>query len=707
MKLPNVLHDSTSDARPAATGLARARLSPTESESLLASLIESSPNLIWAYYFDGRRAFASRDCCGYSAPEWESGGLEFCRALHTPDSRRRFDRALEYARASGERVTNLRLELAEKHGARARVFLGNLAPIRNGAGEVAGVHGVLHDITELESAQQSLRDSETRFHDIIETAHDLVWSTDGQGRWTYLNPATRRIYGLEPQEMLGRALVEFTHPDHQDQDRQVFQQVLGGREIIQHETVHVRADGQARHLSFNIKPRLDRDWNIVGAMGTVRDVTEQKFYQQQLQHLAEHDALTGLHNRHYFERELEHACVRAVAGHDSYGLLYIDLDNFKYVNDTLGHAAGDALLVELGQRLQERLRLGDLLARFGGDEFTILLRDMTAPRIRHVAQSFHQLFSGYTFFQEEKVFDIRVSIGAVLIDQRASGASEVLAQADLACGLAKSRGRNQAHVSDPSDTAKAEMVSNVNWSRKINEALEHDRFVLLFQPIVRINDGVVDHYEVLLRMRAENDALIAPGAFLPAAERFGLVHAIDRWVVERAIARLAERHRAGERYSFSINLSGRAFEDPELLPAIGRALEASGLDPAALTFEITETAAISHMVDAKNFIEHLKALNCRFALDDFGSGFSSYGYLKFLPADYLKIDGGFVQNLARDPVDQAIVQSMNQVAHALGKQTIAECVEDEKALRLLKAYGVDYAQGYHLGRPAPDIGRPD
>ena len=303
------------------------------------------------------------------------------------------------------------------------------------------------------------------------------------------------------------------------------------------------------------------------------------------------------------------------------------------------------------------------------------------------------------------MFDIRVSIGAVLIDQRASGASEVLAQADLACGLAKSRGRNQAHVSDPSDTAKAEMVSNVNWSRKINEALEHDRFALLFQPIVRINDGVVDHYEVLLRMRAENDALIAPGAFLPAAERFGLVHAIDRWVVEQAIARLAERHRAGERYSFSINLSGRAFEDPELLPTIGRALEASGLDPAALTFEITETAAISHMVDAKNFIEHLKALNCRFALDDFGSGFSSYGYLKFLPADYLKIDGGFVQNLARDPVDQAIVQSMNQVAHALGKQTIAECVEDEKTLRLLKAYGVDYAQGYYLGRPAPDIGR--
>jgi diguanylate cyclase (GGDEF)-like protein/PAS domain S-box-containing protein len=705
MKSPSVIHNSQSGHGEAGGRDPAPRLSLADSADLLATLIENSPNLVWACHFDGRRGFANRDCCGYSVEEWERGGLEFCRSLHTPDSLRRFDLALEYARAAGERVTNVRLELSEKRGG-TRIFLGHLAPLRRGDGAVSGVQGILHDITELESAQRALRDSETRFHDIVETAHDLVWSTNSGGRWTYLNPASRRIYGLEPDDMLGRALEEFAHPDHREHDRQAFQQALAGREIVQHETVHLRADGQARHLSFNIKPRLDREWNIVGAMGTARDITEQKFYQQQLQHLAEHDALTGLYNRQHFERELDRAVARAAAGEAVYGLLYVDLDNFKYVNDTLGHAAGDALLVELGQRLQERLRQGDVLARFGSDEFTLLLRDMSKPKLQQVIQSFHRLFRGYTFFQQERAFDIRVSIGAVLMDARSPGASEVLAQADLACATAKARGRNQAHVYDTSDTAKADMVSDVNWSRQINEALARDRFALLFQPIVRISDGAVDHYEVLLRLRGPDDSLIVPGAFLPAAERFGLVHAIDRWVVEHAIAQLAERHRAGQRHSFSINLSGRAFEDPELLPAIGRALEASELDPSALTFEITETAAISHMAVAKGFIEHLKALNCRFALDDFGSGFSSYGYLKFLPADYLKIDGGFVQNLARDPVDQAIVQSMNQVAHALGKQTIAEFVEDEKSLQLLKSYGVDYAQGYYLGRPGPQIGGP-
>ena len=385
-----------------------------------------------------------------------------------------------------------------------------------------------------------------------------------------------------------------------------------------------------------------------------------------------------------------------------FGLLYVDLDNFKFVNDTLGHAAGDILLMELAQILQGRLRQGDTLARFGGDEFTILLHSMAPDSLYTILQSYHGLFKGYTFLQEDRVFDIRVSIGAVMITAESDSASEVLAQADLACAMAKSRGRNTAHVFDPADRAKAKMVSDVSWSRKINEALTNDGFTLLFQPIVHIRDNKIAYHEVLLRMQSEDGGLIVPGLFLSQAERFGLIHAIDRWVVEHAIERLAELPQdAGHR--FAINLSGRAFEDDELLPLIRNTLKRTGLDPASLTFEITESAAISHIAHAREFIHNLKALNCRFALDDFGSGFSSYSYLKSLPADYLKIDGGFVEHLATDTLDQALVQSMNQVAHALGKETIAEFVEDRVSLELLRAYGVDYAQGYYLGRPALEL----
>ncbi len=674
-----------------------------DSESKIKSLIGNSPDLVWAYYFDRRPGFISRDGCGYSTTEWRTGGPEFFISLCAPDAQPRLRKAFEYMKSTGEGVTNLKLKLVEKDERHVRSFLVNMTPIVDDAARVIGVQGVNHDITELETAQKALQESEARFWDIVETAHDLAWSMDRDGRWTYLNQATRHIYGYEAEQMLGRNMSEVTHPDHKEKDEQVFRQALEGKEITEHETTHLHQDGSARHLSFNIKPRMDSGWNIVGAMGTARDITEQKLYQRRLEHLAEHDALTGLYNRHYFQRELDKTMANARHNQKSFGLLYIDVDNFKYVNDTLGHAAGDQLLIELSLLQRERLRKGDILARFGGDEFTVLLQDMDRQKIHEVTESFHQLFQSYTFVQDDKVFDIRVSIGAALITDGAGSSGDVLAQADLACALAKSSGRNRIHIYDPADLAKAGMVSDMGWSRKIHEALEHDRFVLLFQPIIKTKDQIVEHYEVLLRMRNGDDALTAPGAFLSTAERFGLIHSIDRWVVEHAIARLGELHRRGMRYCFSINLSGRAFQDRELLPRIREALEKNRLNPLALTFEITETAAISHIAHAKEFIEQLRALGCRFALDDFGSGFSSYGYLKFLPVDYLKIDGNFVQRLADDPVDQAMVQSMNQVAHALGKQTIAECVENEASLRLLRSYNVDCAQGFYLGRPLSEI----
>ena len=672
---------------------------------LLVSLVESTGDLFWAFYFDGRSGFASRDCCGFDRREWATGGLQLLRERLTDYDRRRFDNALDFVRKAKERAINLPLHIKPKHGRQRRRFLANAVPLFDRSGDVVGVYCVMHDVTELTDTRAALKRSDARFRDMIEFAHDLVWQTDGDHRWTYVNPAARQIYGGDPAELLGQSFLDRSHSDHRARDAAALQQVANGKDLFQYETVHLRIDGTPRHLSMNLRPQIDDAWRIVGAVGMARDITDQKNYQEQIEHLADHDAMTDLFNRHYFERQLNHSVATAKRNQRVYGLLYVDLDNFKYVNDTLGHAAGDRLLLETARVLKGRLRQGDVLARFGGDEFTVLLQDMTHERLRYVAHEYCELFGTYSFLDGGQRFDIRVSIGAALLDGATGSASDVMAHADLACSNAKTRGRNQFYVYDPTDRALDTMVQDVGWSRQLNDAIAHDRFELLFQPIMRLRDATIEHYEVLLRLRGKNDELIAPGAFLSPAERFGLIHSIDRWVVEHALARLALLRSNGQTVRFAINLSGRAFEDTELLPTIERALTEYSVDPAAVTFEVTETAAIARINDAKIFIARLKTIGCQFALDDFGSGFSSYSYLKFLPADYLKIDGAFVQGLADDPLDQAIVQSMNQVAHASGKETIAEFVEDARSLELLRDYGVDFAQGYYIGRPSESLVR--
>ncbi|MHB1950364.1 MAG: putative bifunctional diguanylate cyclase/phosphodiesterase [Acidiferrobacteraceae bacterium] len=677
-----------------------------ERDHRLSALIENFADPVWLYYFDGRPPLISRELCGYSPQELAQGGLSFFLDLCLPESRLRLEQDIKQLKETGARITHRTVEMTNRSSMCIRTYLVNMSPLYQG-GRVVGVQGANRDITEFQSVQKALRQSESRFLDIIEAAHDLVWSVDADGKWTYLNRASTQIYGRPPADLIGRPVIAITHPDSVEEDLRALRTVLKGTEITRHETMHVHSDGSIRHLSFNMKPRLDDDWNVVGAMGTARDVTEQKRYQQQLEHLAAHDALTGLYNRHHFERELQAAVEDARTSGRVYGLLYIDLDNFKYVNDTSGHAAGDRLLVEVSVMQQTRIRSGDVLARFGGDEFTVLLRDVDLARLRQTANSFHELFNNHIFFQSEHAFDIRVSIGATLITSEATNAGDALGQADLACSVAKSQGRNQVHIYDAADLAKADMVSDIGWSRKIHEALEREGFVLWYQPILRVADGQIDQYEVLLRMVDEQTGEVSsPGAFLPAAERFGLIHLIDRWVVNAALGALGDLIASGHFCRFAINLSGRSLQDRELLPRIKAALKRFRVPPHAVTFEVTESAAISRIADVRSLMDELRALGCRFALDDFGTGFSSYGYLKNLPVDYLKIDGSFVQNLPRDVVDQAMVQSMNQIAHALGKKTIAEFVEDHATLELLRTYGVDFAQGRYLQVPARRIADP-
>ncbi len=559
---------------------------------------------------------------------------------------------------------------------------------------------MVSDLSKRKAAEEQLRSAEARYRDLVETAHDLVWSVDRHGCWTYLNGACLSIYGYTPAEMIGRPMSEVGVAGHVEDDARALADVVrNGSELVQHETVHRDRNGTLRHLSFNGRAYRNALGEVEHISGTARDITEQKAFQEQLAFQAEHDALTGLFNRRYFQQELERTVARVARKGTECAVLYIDLDQFKYINDTLGHAAGDQLLVEVSALLTTHVREGDLLARFGGDEFTLLLYNINRSNVGKVAEHFRQLLEQHVFIYEAKKLNITSSMGIALIDEEVTSADEVLSHADLACNIAKTQGRNRVHIYDNLDERKAGMAADMGWAARVREMLEQDRFQLVYQPIVSVDSGVVKNYEVLVRMVCDDGSLILPGGFMPAAERFGLVHSVDRWIVQRAIEQLATLRGQGMQVCFSINLSGKAFEDKLLLPLIQQLLLEHELNPQWLTFEITETAAIANLGQAEKFIRALKDIGCQFALDDFGSGFCSFTYLKHLPVDKLKIDGTFVQNLAETSVDQAMVQSMNQIAHALGKQTVAEYVETEATLQLLREYGVDYAQGNFIGVP--------
>ena len=561
---------------------------------------------------------------------------------------------------------------------------------------------IIVDISERKNAERKLREAESRYRDLVETAHDLVWSIDSKGHWIYLNQACKHIYGYEPEQMLHRHISEFVSPEYKQRDQDAFNNLLANPEMLQYETVHLDRNGTPRQLSFNATA-LITDGVITRIRGTARDITEQKVYEKQLSYQAEHDSLTGLYNRHYFQQELERLIARTARSGANSALFYFDLDQFKYVNDTLGHALGDELLLETTDILKSHSREGDLLARFGGDEFTLLLYNIDIKDAKPIAEKLRLLFENYRYNRASNSFNITCSIGITVIDNHSSSADEILAQADLACNLAKSHGRNRIYVFDPEDRDKLGMAEDMGWAARVREVLDNDRFQIVYQPIVGINDGKIHSYEVLIRMPYDDGQTILPGGFMPAAERFGLIHSIDRWMVAKTIRTLAGLRDEGHTLHFGINLSGRAFEDATLLPLIKAVLKETGLDPSWLTFEITETAAIANLNAAIRFIEALRNIGCRFALDDFGSGFCSFTYLKHLPVDTLKIDGSFVQSLPSAPVDQAMVKSMNQVAHALGKKTIAESVENVETLELLKELGVDYAQGHYLGKPSSKI----
>jgi len=541
-----------------------------------------------------------------------------------------------------------------------------------------------------------------RLQTILDNTAEGIITFNAHGRIEGYNQAANRLFGWAEHEVLGQNISVLIQRDIQAEPSSYLTRLLNN-ELDGLVGEEGEINGQRKGgVMFPMTIKISGMWLEGQRLYTalVADNSERKAMFEHLRAKTEHDDLTGIHNRSYFLAELERVVERARRTHHVSILLYIDLDNFKYVNDTLGHLAGDRLLIEVSQLLRKRTRRSDLIARLGGDEFSMLLYDTRAEEALAIAESFRKALAAYRFRQASEQVDVGCSIGAAMINAETRSAEEVMSRADFACHLAKRAGRNRVHIFDVKDEANVTALSlDMGWSRRIKDAIEQNRFVLAGQPIVDTRNRQTSAHEILLRLRGEQGALIMPNGFLPAAERFGLSADIDRWVIVNAIRMLVEQRRESPDLRYSINLSGQTLSEPAVCDLVIHELRRTNLDPSALTFEVTETVAIANMALAETFLAKLQVIGCSTALDDFGAGMSSFAYLRELPVDYVKIDGRFVRNLAVNATDQAMVRAMNDIAHALGKKTIAEFVEDEDCFQLLREYGVDYAQGFHLGRP--------
>lgn len=428
-------------------------------------------------------------------------------------------------------------------------------------------------------------------------------------------------------------------------------------------------------------------------------LTEREQSQAQLLYSATHDQLTDLLNRNSFREAVSRAVDQALRYRQKGAVMFIDLDNFKYFNDSMGHQAGDELLRKVADALRQSLRDKDTLARLGGDEFAALLPDINEAQATSVAERILETLRKNKVIAGDHPVDVTASIGIALFPDHGTTADELLVNADMAMYKAKENGRSRFCLWDSGLEQTARMHSDMTWSGRIRQALDEGRFVLHLQGILDLHTDRISQYEALIRMVGESGELIPPGEFIPVAERFGLIQDIDRWATKQAIRLAGDCQKLGRELRLEVNLSAKALIDPDFIAIVRKELAETGVNPFNLVFEITETAAISNMLEAERFINALKTLGCRFALDDFGVGFSSFNHLKHLPVDYLKIDGSFIRDLPRNPVDQHIVRAMVQIAKGLGKKTIAEFVTDRETLALVRELGVDYAQGYCVSRP--------
>lgn len=567
--------------------------------------------------------------------------------------------------------------------------------------------------TNLRYNYQRLRDTleeldkqKTHLETTLHSIGDAVITTDNNGIIEYLNPAAESLLGWPRVEATGNHIEEILRGEqNSDALWTLLQQkcLQGGDAVPRNEQPILNRKGDRLFIEQSASPIRDSNGNINGLIIVAHDVTREQILQQELVYKASHDDLTGLRNRVEFNRQLQEFINLAKQEGKQHALLFLDLDQFKLVNDTCSHAAGDELLRRIGHILTNEIRKHDILARLGGDEFTIILADCSLDQATIIAEKIRIAIERSQFIWENQRFNITTSIGLVPITSNNLNQQNLLSLADAACYAAKHGGRNQVYHYDEDDDLLTQHYGEINWVSRINQAIDNDQLVLYFQSIRPLQEEHGElHLEVLVRLRDDNGKIIPPASFIPAAERYNLMPTVDRWIITRTYEWFAQHPDQLDRIGvISINLSGDTLNDRSFSDFILTLFDQHRLPAEKFCFEITETTAISNLMVAQRFMARMKEIGCRFSLDDFGTGMSSFGYLKTLPVDFLKIDGIFIQNIVNDPIDRAMVKSINDIGHLLGQKTIAEFVENAEILSSLKEIGIDYGQGYHFCHPAP------
>lgn len=618
------------------------------------------------------------------------------------------DRERVFARLEAQGfVRNFEYRLRRKDG-REIVVLENSRAIYDKDGRIVAHEGTITDITDRKMAETRVFEEKERAQVTLQSIGDGVITTDAEGRIDYINPVAQDLTGWQIRSARGKPIEEImtivNEHTRSSVENPVMRCLKEGRVIaLAENSVLIANEGNEIPIQDSAAPIRDRIGNIIGAVMVFHDVSKETRLFRQLSYQASHDSVTGLINRREFENQLVAALESTYSKRDlTHAVLYVDLDQFKVVNDTFGHTAGDELLLQVSDIIQSNIRSTDIVARLGGDEFGVLLERCDEARALEVAEAIRNAIEEHRFTWQDAFTNVRCSIGIVMVTDESPNVASIMSSADVACYSAKDMGRNQIHLYQDSDASVRH--EEMKWVSRITSAVEDGRFELYYQPIIGIGEqhrNARGHYELLLRMRDENGGLVEPTQFIPAAERYNMMSMLDRWVIREALTKLADRRPGGDcaRYTLAINLSGTSLSEDRFLEFVMQMLNENPLPQSALCFEITETAAISNLSRVVHFMQALKKLGCIFSLDDFGSGLSSFTYLKNLPVDYIKIDGQFIRNVVENSVDESMVRAINQVGQAMGIETIAERVENREVMDKLGELGVAYAQGFFIARP--------